>query len=86
MNPEEFMRMRQGGGNNTSVLKRKPTTMELDDFINRVMEKHDMNPQMLYMDLKNKLEPQGNRVVMLSFEEAEIYPMVMNRLVERFSK
>ncbi len=86
MNPEQIIRMMQGGGNNTGVLKRNPTTMELDDFINRVMEKHDMNPQMLYMDLKNKLEPQGNRVVMLSFEEAEIYPMVMNRLVERFSK
>ena len=86
MNPEEFMRMMQGGGNNTSVLKRNPTTTELDEFINRVMEKHDMNPQMLYMGLKNKLEPQGNCVVMLSFEEVEIYPMIMSRLVERFSK
>ena len=55
MNPEESIRMMQGGGDNTSVLKRNPTTTELDEFINRVMEKHDMNPQMLYMDLKNKL-------------------------------
>ena len=84
MNPEESIRMMQGGGDNTSVLKRNPTTTELDEFINRVMEKHDMNPQMLYMDLKNKLEPQGSSVVMLSFEEVEIYPMVMNRLGERF--
>ena len=84
MNPEDFIRMMQGGGSGNSVLKRNPTTTELDEFINRVMEKHDMNPQMLYMDLKNKLEPQDNSVVMLSFEEAEIYPMVMKRLVERF--
>ncbi|HDG1611298.1 TPA: hypothetical protein PFD71_003188 [Vibrio cholerae] len=82
MNPEDFIRMMHGG-NNTSVLKRSPTTTELDEFINRVMGKHDMNPQMLYLDLKNKLEPQRG-VSMLSFEEAEIYPMVMNRLVERF--
>lgn len=86
MNPEEFMRMMQGGGSTDSVLKRNPTTNELDEFINRVMENHDMNPQMLYLDLQNKLKLQGNSVVMLSFEEAEIYPMVMNRLVERFSK
>lgn len=82
MNPEDFIRMMHGG-NNASVLKRDPTTTELDEFINRVMEKHDMNPQMLYLDLQNKLEPQRG-VSMLSFEEAEIYPMVMNRLVERF--
>lgn len=86
MNPEEFMRMIQGSGNSNSVLKRNLTTTELDEFIKRVMEKHDMNPQMLCSDLKNKLEPQGNTVVMLSFEEAEIYPMVLHRLVERFSK
>ena len=79
MNPEDFIRMMQGGGNNTSVLKRNPTTKELDEFINRVMEKHDMNPQMLYLDLQNKLD-----MNMISFEEAEIYPMVMKRLVERF--
>lgn len=80
MNPEDFIRMMHGGGGSIdSVLKRNPTTTELDEFINRVMEKHDMNPQMLYLDLKNKLG-----VSMLSFEESEIYPMVMNRLVERF--
>ena len=84
MNPEEFIRMMQGGGNNTGVLKRNPTTTELDEFINRVMEKHDMNPQMLYLDLQNKIKTQVNSVVMLSFEEAEVYPMVINRLVERF--
>lgn len=84
MNPEDFIRMMHGGGSgNNSVLKRNPTTSELDEFINRVMEKHDMNPQMLYLDLQNKLEPQRD-VSMLSFEEAEVYPMVMNRLVERF--
>lgn len=84
MNPEDFIRMMHGGsGSNTSVLKRNPTTTELDEFINRAMEKHDMNPQMLYLDLQNKLEPRQG-VSMLSFEEAEIYPMVMNRLVERF--
>lgn len=79
MNPQDFIRMMHGGGNNNSVLKRNPTSTELDEFINRVMQEHDMNPQMLYLDLQNKLG-----VSMLSFEESEIYPMVMNRLVERF--
>ncbi|ASV41250.1 hypothetical protein [Vibrio phage JSF13] len=77
--------MMHGGSGNNNVLKRNPTTTELDEFINRAMQKRDMNPQMLYLDLQNKLEPQRG-VSMLSFEEAEIYPMVMNRLVERFSK
>lgn len=85
INPQDFIRMMHGGGNDTSVLKHNPTTNWLDEFINRVREKYDMNPQMLYLDLQNKLEPQRG-MNMLSFEEAEIYPMVMNRLVERFSK
>lgn len=83
INPQDILRQMQGM-QNSSVLLRTPITQELDEFIDRVMERHDMNPQMLFQDLKYKLEPPQGHVSMLSFEEAEIYPMVMDRLIERF--
>lgn len=62
-----------------SCLSRKPTTKELDTFIDRAMKKHDMNYYMLFEDLKNKVEHSK----MISLPEAEIYPMAMDRIAQR---
>lgn len=62
-----------------SCLSRKPTTKELDTFIDRAMNKHDFNYYMLFEDLKNKVEHSK----ILSLPEAEIYPMVMERIAQR---
>lgn len=88
MNVEDFMRQMQGmsGMNNQSVLTRQPTTEELDKFIDRCMEEHDLNAHMLHNALVYKLQPPNGHTVMNSLEEEEIYPLVLNRIQERFSK
>ena len=62
-----------------SCLSRKPTTKELDTFIDRAMDEHDINYYMLFEDLKNKIEHSK----ILSLPEAEIYPVVMERIAQR---
>jgi len=81
INPQDIFRQMQGGG---SVLKRPPTIEELDEFIDRVMEKHDMNPHILFQDIQCKINPPNGGASMMSFEEGEIYPLVLQRMAQRF--
>ena len=88
MNVEDFMRQMQGmsGMSSQSVLTRQPTTEELDKFIDRCMEEHDLNPHMLHNEVVFRIQPPEGRTVMNTFEEEEIYPLVLHRIQERFSK
>ena len=82
INPEEILRQIRGE-QRVSSLNRPPTTQELDIFIDRCMKEHDLNYQMLYNNIVFKLQPPDGVVVVNSFAEEEIYPMVLRRIEER---
>ena len=87
MNPEDIIRMMQqqrSGMEQESSLTRQPTTAELDKFIDRCMEEHDLNPQMLFQDIAYKIQPPEGHTTILSIPEGEIYPLVLDRIKQRF--
>ena len=88
MNPEDIIRAMQqqmnGGMQQSSSLTRQPTTAELDEFIDRCMEEHDLNPQMLFQQIVYKIQPPEGHTTMHSIPEGEIYPLVLDRIKQRF--
>ena len=86
MNPEEIIRQMQQQmyGSIEPSLTRQPTTAELDEFIDRCMEEHDLNPQMLFQQIVYKIQPPEGHTTMHSIPEGEIYPSVLDRIKQRF--
>lgn len=88
MNPEDIIRAMQqqmnSGMQQQSSLTRQPTTSELDKFIDRCMEEPDLNPQMLFQEIVYKIQPPEGHTTMLSIPEGEIYPLVLDRIKQRF--
>lgn len=78
------MRQQMNGMQQQSSLTRQPTTAELDKFIDRCVEEHDLNPQMLYQQIVYKIQPPEGHTTMHSIPEGEIYPLVLDRIKERF--
>lgn len=77
----DLSQMINGNMQQQSFLIRKPTIQELDKFIDRVLAEKDETPYTIYQALAFKLEQQMHSPV-----EAETYPMIINRLGERFNK
>jgi len=87
MNPEDIfkaMQQQMSGMQRQSSLTREPTTAELDEFIDRCMEEHDLNPQMLFQQIVYKIQPPEGHVTFHSIPEGEIYPLVLERIKQRF--
>lgn len=88
MNPEDIIRAMQqqmnDGMQQSSSLTRQPTTAELDEFIDRCMEEHDLNPQMLFQQIVYKIQPPKGHATITSIPEGEIYSLVLDRIKQRF--
>ena len=80
----KIFQQQMNGGMQSSSLTRQPTTVELDEFIDRCMEEHDLNPQMLFQQIVYKIQPPEGHTTFHSIPEGEIYPLVLNRIKERF--
>lgn len=64
-----------------SCLTRNPTRQELDLFIDRVLKEKDETSMTMFQAIVYKLKMQPH-----SLPEGEIYPMVLERLQQRFGK
>lgn len=80
MNINDMIKQMQGQ-KPESVLTRKPTIEEIDLFIDRVMKEKDETLYSMHQAIVFKLERQPHSLV-----ESEIYPLVLERLVERYNK
>lgn len=81
MNPEDFINMMQGKHSQQGVLLKQPTLEQIDTFINRVMDEKDETLYTMFQSLQYTLD-RG----VFSPVQAEIYPMVMKRLQERYEE
>lgn len=81
MNPEEFINMMQGKHSQQSVLLKQPTLEQMDTFINRVMDEKDETLYTMFQSLQYTLDRGVH-----SPAQAEIYPMIMKRLQERYEE
>jgi hypothetical protein len=57
---------------------------KIDEFINKCCEKYDESLYSLAMELQNSL--QGVGLPYISMPQAQVYPLVLQRLKERLDK
>lgn len=81
MTQEEFINMMQAGYSHQSVLLKQPTIEQIDTFINKVMDEKDETLYTMFQSLQYTLERSVH-----SPAQAEIYPMIMKRLQERYEE
>ena len=66
------------------------TTLLISDYISEyeliTWFEECNNPHMLHNELVFRIQPPEGRTVVNTFEEEEIYPLVLHRIQERFSK
>lgn len=78
LSPEEMMKLMRGQGQPESCLTRQPTQVELDTFIDRVLDEKDEAPLSMAQQIIFKLQQEWH-----STPEAEIYPLVLDRMEQR---
>lgn len=81
MNPEGFINMMQGKQSQQSVLLKQPTLEQIDTFIDRVMSEKDETLYTMFQSLQYTLDRGVH-----SPAQAEIYPLVLKRLQERYEE